>query len=143
VSELLDKCEQIARKAHEGQTRKFGEDKGKPYVIHPQRIANKMKHEALKCAAWLHDVVEDTDVKAEDLISEGIPKDIINAVCAVTKQKGESYFDFIMRIKKSGSLARMVKIGDLEDNMRNLKEGSLKDKYRLAKYILEEGLYDR
>ena len=60
---------------------------------------------------------------------------------------GENYFDFIMRIN-NGDRSRedfcgafrvgmvSVKLADLEHNMSDLNEGSLKDKYRLAHYIL-------
>jgi len=36
---IVDLCEKIGRKSHEGQIRNRGEDKGKPYIIHPERMA--------------------------------------------------------------------------------------------------------
>ena len=54
----------------------------------------------------------------------------------MTKIEGENYLDFILRAK-GNEIARQVKIADIEDNMMSLKEGSLKDKYRLARYVLK------
>lgn len=136
MNDLVEKCKRLATQAHEGQIRKFGDDKGKPYIIHPERIASKMDNHVSECVAWLHDTIEDTDIEEWDLVGLGIPFEIINAVKALTKQEGENYCDFILRVKED-VIAREVKIADIEDNMVSLKEGSLKDKYRLARYILK------
>ena len=65
----------------------------------------------------------------------GVPPEVIMGVKGMTKIEGEDYLDFILRAK-SNSFSIAVKIADIEDNMISLKEGSLKDKYRLALYIL-------
>jgi hypothetical protein len=41
-------------------------------------------------AAVLHDVVEDTEVTLNDLIEEGFPVEVIEAVTALTKLPGET-----------------------------------------------------
>jgi (p)ppGpp synthase/HD superfamily hydrolase len=127
----------IATRAHEGQVRKMGADKGKPYIIHPERIAKKFYFDDHLCAAaWLHDTLEDTDITEQNLLDEGIHPGIIELVKVVTKTKNESYLNFILRIKNSFE-ATALKIADINDNMMSLQEGSLKDKYRMALYILE------
>ena len=83
----------------------------------------------------MHDILEDTCITAETLEKCGISPIVIETVQAVTKRKGENYFDFIMRISQH-PFARELKIADLNDNMVSLEEGSLKDKYRFAHYIL-------
>lgn len=134
---ILEKCTKIARTAHQGQVRKFGDDKDKPYIVHPERVASAFKNSNLLASiAILHDVIEDTTVTEEDLRSEGIPAEIIGTVKCLSKKEGENYLDFIMRVKQN-PLACPVKIEDIKDNMSSLQEGSLKDKYRLALYILE------
>jgi hypothetical protein len=45
--------------------------------------------------------------------------------------------DFIKRARKN-SFALKIKMEDIKDNINGLQEGSLKDKYRLALYILQE-----
>jgi len=151
MKSLVETAEEIATKAHEGQIRKFGPDKGKPYIIHPKRVAEKFvnhispnspNNEELMAVALLHDVLEDTDITKEELKNLGIPENVIEQVDILTKREGEIYLDFILRIKESGdkcfnSYAMIVKKEDILDNMLSLPEGSLKDKYRLAYYILD------
>ena len=132
---LVATCTRIAENAHVGQVRTRGADKGKPYIIHPERVAFHFKDETLKAIAWLHDVIEDTPVTADDLRSDGIPENVIEAVLAVSKVKGENYLEFLQRVLQN-PLARQVKIADIEDNMISLEDGALKDKYRLALFIL-------
>jgi hypothetical protein len=45
---------------------------------------------------------------------------------------------YILKFKLYSN-AKRIKLADLEDNIMNLEEGSLKDKYRMAKWILTEG----
>lgn len=152
VDQLYNKAYKIAEQAHKGQKRKFGEDKDKDYIIHPIRVAERCKGLS-KVAAILHDTVEDTDknsflnVTVRYLLDQEMPAVIVNAIVLLSKKKGDTYFDFIMRIAKSasysgsGEIAAEVKITDLEDNMVSLSEGSMKDKYRLAKFILQKASF--
>ena len=142
MEDIVVKAEKIAHAAHQGQTRKFGADKDKPYIIHPQRVAASLADfpPEYQATAWLHDVIEDTDVTAQDLLTQGIPERVVNAVETMSKREGENYFDFIMRVRLDG-ISCKVKMADIEDNMSDLKEGSMKDKYRLSKYILKESYW--
>lgn len=139
---LVEKCREIAEKAHKGQVRRFGADRNKPYVIHPERVAARFsKDEALAAVAWLHDVAEDTDVGADGILCNSeIPRAVAHAVIDLTRKKDETYFDFIVRIANS-PMAAPVKMADLEDNMTSLEEGSLKDKYRFALDFLKKAGY--
>lgn len=137
MSEIVEKCKQIAIKAHSGQIRTIGDDKGKPYIIHPERIAARFDDEILQSVAWLHDVIEDTSITEGRLWGRGIPAEIVHAVVALTRRKNENYFYFILRVKKN-EYARQVKIADIHDNIQSLSEGSLKDKYRFASYYLKQ-----
>jgi (p)ppGpp synthase/HD superfamily hydrolase len=131
----IEIAEKIATIGHCGIYRDKGRDKGLPYIIHPTRIASKLSGSVLVASAFLHDIIEDTFITAETLEKCGISPIVIETVQAVTKRKGENYFDFIMRISQH-PFARELKIADLNDNMASLEEGSLKDKYRFAHYIL-------
>lgn len=58
----IDRARYLAQRAHAGQMRKNGTT---PYVVHVERVANKvathpLATEDMIVAAWLHDVVEDT-----------------------------------------------------------------------------------
>lgn len=131
-------AKEIATMAHKGQTRTLGPDQGKPYIIHPERVAQALKHtesDFLQAAGWLHDVLEDTYMTEEMLQYEGIDPFVISIIKTVTKLPGENYLDFILRVKRNDN-AIPVKIVDIQDNMISLEECSLKDKYRLALHIL-------
>ena len=127
----VDKAFGIARKAHEGQFDKSG----KPYIEHPKRVAEGVHGEAAKAVAYLHDVIEDTDVELEDLRKAGIPEEVIVAVEAMTHRDGEDYFDYIERLKKN-PLAREVKQADLNHNMdmSRIPDPGEADYKRLEKY---------
>ena len=122
----------FAQAAHKGQTRW---DKKTPYITHPVRVANNVPHGTCKIVAYLHDVVEDTYITLEE-IEENFGFDVKVAVEAITKRKGEEYIDYLERVK-ANDIARKVKIADINDNLRDLNKGSLRDKYILAKRFLE------
>lgn len=125
--------------AHQGQTRKFGADAGKPYFVHPARIGNQFDDPILRDAGYLHDVLEDTHITEDKLRELGVNEEVIEIVKAVTKRPGEKYFDFIMRID-SNMKAKLIKMADLRDNMSSIDEGSLKDKYRFALAFLNKDI---
>jgi hypothetical protein len=60
----------------------------------------------------------------------------MGAVVALSKKPKENYLDFLQRVLQN-PLARQVKIADIRDNMESLEDGTMKDKYRLALFILE------
>ncbi|MFS0916132.1 HD domain-containing protein [Brevibacillus sp. 179-C 1.1 NHS] len=107
----LEKAIVIATQAHAGQIDKGGN----PYILHPLRIMLKMTTEETRIAAVLHDVLEDTEVTEDELRAAGFHEKVIAAVVALTRQEEESYLEFIKRTKRD-PVARIVKLGDLEDN---------------------------
>jgi len=127
----LEDAISIAAEAHRGQRDKAGA----PYLLHPLRLMLRMDSEAAMMAAVLHDVVEDSDWTLERLRERGFSEDVVEAVACLTHRDGESYAEFVERLKPN-PLARRVKIADLEDNMNVLRVGQLgpKDFQRLEKY---------
>lgn len=111
---LVSVAENIATKAHEGQFRKGGEI---PYITHPQRVAKRVEgDEAAQAVAWLHDVLEDSDVTEEELRASRIPENVIEAVKALTKSKEISYSEYLEKVR-ANELARKVKVQDMLDNL--------------------------
>ena len=53
---------QIAKKAHSKQVDKAGKD----YNLHPMKVASYMDTDTEKAVAYLHDVLEDTNVTEDD-----------------------------------------------------------------------------
>ena len=128
---LLEQAIEIAVKAHKGQVDKGGE----PYILHPLRVMINQVDDVRKIVAVLHDVVEDSEGTLHDL-SLIFNKEIIDALDCLTRRKGESYFEYIVRIK-TNVIATQVKISDLIDNMNlgRLKEVSAEDMKRRRKYV--------
>lgn len=129
-------AEAIARRAHAGQADKSGVD----YIGHPERVAAGVRthggDDGAVAAAWLHDVLEDCDVTAGDLLEAGIPVPVVEAVRAVTKTKGETLEDYCARIRANPT-AMLVKRADLEDNTDPARTAILPEKVRVrlaAKY---------
>lgn len=87
MPEDIEKIEQAylyAKKLHDGQYRISEE----PYIIHPVEVAKiliDLKADTnTVIAAFLHDILEDTDTKPEE-IEEKFSKDVLNLVQGVTK----------------------------------------------------------
>ena len=120
-----------AFKAHEGQT----DRSGLPYIFHPYHLAEQMTNETETAAALLHDVIEDTDMTADDLRSVGISEEIITAVTLLTHEKDTDYFDYVRRLK-SNPAARAVKLADLDHNSDTTRLDTVTqhDLDRLEKY---------
>lgn len=157
-----DRAYSLAEVGHAPQKRK---GTGLPYITHPKTVAERVEHllickwknegiidpewffapliEIYKIVAILHDYVEDVEgATFEEVervllayLSPSAVRTIITALRLLTKNKGESYFHYLERIK-GNEIARFVKLRDLEHNMSDLEEGKLLDKYRLAYYYL-------
>ena len=81
--------------------------------------------------AWNHDLIEDTDCTYAKMMDAGLSLEVIVAVEALTKVKGESYEDYISRVR-ANALALFVKKADTLCNLtQSLKEGNV---YRIMKY---------
>jgi hypothetical protein len=63
--------------------------------------------------AWLHDVVEDTDVTLDE-IDRDFGRRIADAVDAITRRDGEG--DRYYRRVAANPIARLVKVHDIADN---------------------------
>lgn len=128
---MLDKAYEIANRYHKGQTDKAGKD----YMIHLETVATSFEDEDLKIVALLHDVVEDTECTYEDLEILGFGSEVIDAIKAITKIKGERYEDYLNRVFNN-ELARRVKLIDLSHNadLTRLKDISAIDMDRHIKY---------
>lgn len=127
----------VAHQAHAGQLDKAG----KPYISHPLTVMAQMDTLETKIVAVLHDAIEDSDLTIADLVRQGFPEFITDAIAAITKLDGELYEDYILRVK-SNAIARKVKIADVTHNMdlSRIANPTERDFQRLEKYkkILQE-----
>ena len=122
---------------------------GRPYTYHLKSVVDKVnflygessKLKLLQQIAWLHDIVEDTEVTPDDLSDYGFSSDVRFAVLAVSKIKGESISDYYDRVALN-KLAFKVKIADTMSNLEHsLRDGHVKRVMKYTKQIQE--LYKR
>lgn len=135
-----------AEQAHDGQRRRSGE----AYVTHPLAVANiladmHMDHQSLM-AAMLHDVIEDTGIPKEALISQfgETVAELVDGVSKLTQMdfqtKAEAQAENFQ--KMAMAMARdirviLVKLADRLHNMRTLEVLSGEKRRRIAKETLE------
>src|SRR5215212_8989407 len=124
---LIETSLHIALRAYAGKTDKAGRE----YILHPLRGMAKMKTELEMSAALLHDVIEDSEITADQLLAEGIPAEVVEAIQYLSRNENEEYPEFVARTKKN-TLAAKVKIADIEDNIDVLRLTSL-DEYDIAR----------
>ena len=124
----IHKAYELAREAHAEQKRKSGE----PYIIHPIAVATIVAEE-LKLganpviAAFLHDVVEDTDYTMDD-IRQRFGDDVAFLVSVVTKKSTGNYeiskqvdnYKQMLNSIHYDIRALLVKLADRLHNMRTL-----------------------
>lgn len=122
---------EIAKEAHAGQTDKAGLD----YILHPLQVAAEMTTDEEKAVALLHDIIEDTDVTASELLARGLPDNVVEAVKALTKKHNQNYAAYLAGVKKN-RLATAVKLADLKHNsdLTRLEKITQKDRDRAEKY---------
>jgi len=114
----LPKClaQTLAEAAHRNQFRRDGKT---PYIKHPEAVANKFENGSLEWEiAWLHDVLENTYMNAQDLLDEGIDTIVVEAVKALTMHSGEEYIVYLESVCKNQSAVR-VKIADMICNLND------------------------
>ena len=95
---------------------------GSLHIAHVARVVEvAAQSDACQRVAWLHDVLEDSDVTIDDL-RRRLPDEEVEAVLLLTHGTDESYEEYIDRLARAegnaGSLARAVKEADMLDNLR-------------------------
>ena len=119
---------EFAREAHASQKRKTGE----PYILHPIAVASICGTELMLdanpvIAAFLHDVVEDTDHTLEEIESR-FGHDVAFLVKVLTKQKKDAYVETkqvdnyrqMLDSVQYDIRALLIKLADRLHNMRTL-----------------------
>lgn len=129
--EMLRKAFELAYNAHDGQKRRSGE----PYIIHPLAVAKILAEMGMDaesvCAALLHDVVEDTEITAQE-VRNMFGEDVEHLVDGVTKlgqiplsaSKEEAQSENIRKMFLAMSQdirVIIIKLADRVHNMRTLQ----------------------
>lgn len=132
----LEVAKNVATLAHLGQKDTVT---GEPYRLHVERVAGLVEGDDAKTVAWLHDVIEDSKITAEDLRHVyKLPERIVSAVVLLTRTPPYDYAEYIARLQASGDpLAIAVKLADLRDHLTPHCSGRLRPRYERALAILE------
>lgn len=127
--EYIKKAVDLANEAHKGQTRASGEE----YILHPLSVASILisisMDPDLIAAAILHDVLEDTTIKEEE-IKQIFSEDVLDLVEGVTKinkihfkssedAQAENLRKMLLAMSKDVRVI-IVKLADRLHNMRTL-----------------------
>ena len=131
----IKKALDLAREKHSGQYDKSEDD----YIFHPIMVALQCESTNAKVVGLLHDVIEDTDTTAEELLQRGFSTTVVDALKLLTHDKSISYEDYVNRIKESrNKIAIEVKLADLTMNMDvERMNGKKPPKYDLYKWAYE------
>ena len=144
--DTLIKAYNYAKAAHINQKRASGE----PYFIHPCAVAEILMDLGLDsatiAAAFLHDVIEDTQCTAED-ISKEFGEEVLALVSGVTKlerivfkskedAEAENFRKIFVAMAKDVRVI-IIKLADRLHNMRSLNFLSYERQQRMASETLE------
>ena len=104
---------------------------GHPYIEHLYYVSNHLETYEEKVVGLLHDVIEDTYINEKVLLELKFPKNIVEAVSLLTRNKEISYDDYIDSIIQSNNLlAIKVKKVDMMHNMNKERLAALDENVR-------------
>ena len=115
----------FARNAHADQKRKYD---GRDYIVHPGRVAGMVALHPDSSATWvaaayLHDVLEDTDTTVEQLRRLFLPE-VVRIVVELTNteegNRAERKRLSNARLAHASHAAQIIKLLDREDNLTDL-----------------------
>lgn len=144
--DLIRQSYELALRQHDGQFRKSGD----PYIQHPIEVAYmlaclKVSPETI-CAGFLHDVLEDTEISKEKIISQ-FGQDVADIVDGVTKIGKLKYLTKERALAKTHqkillAMAKdirviLVKLVDRVHNMRTLEFQPREKQVKIAQETLE------
>jgi GTP diphosphokinase / guanosine-3',5'-bis(diphosphate) 3'-diphosphatase len=143
--ELIRKAYFLARDKHRGQMRKSGDD----YITHPVEVARILAGltagPGTIIAALLHDTVEDTDLKLDDVekdfgteirqLVDGVTK-ISKLSFTTTTSQAENHQKMLLAMAKDIRVV-IIKIADRLHNVRTLDSMPPDKQYKIARETLE------
>ncbi|MCD8199234.1 MAG: bifunctional (p)ppGpp synthetase/guanosine-3',5'-bis(diphosphate) 3'-pyrophosphohydrolase [Phascolarctobacterium sp.] len=143
---LVRKAYEMAADAHADQRRKSGD----PYITHPINVVNilmqlQMDEKAL-AAAFLHDVVEDTDYTIDKIKSAfgGVVANLVDGVTKLGKieyiskedRQMENYRKMFLAMAKDIRVV-IIKLADRLHNMRTLEYMPINKQHSISRETLE------
>ena len=132
----------IARRVHAAER----QEDGAPLLQHIARVALRTPAEA-RAVAWLHEALESGTVTEHELLGYGLDEDELRALRLLSRRtQSRSVQVYLAHVEliacaagRSGRLARIVKLADLEDRRRHprVRADGWSPPYELAQRRLE------
>jgi guanosine-3',5'-bis(diphosphate) 3'-pyrophosphohydrolase len=134
---MLEQAIELAVRCHAGQYRKYALGGQRlPYIVHPIEVMKTVwewgvTDPIIMAAAVLHDIIEDSDVTARQLVKD-FGEEVAKLVTELTHdpQDGDK-FEYLSRFSTSSIPALVVKLADRYCNIQ----------YRLAAYPIGVNAY--
>lgn len=121
---IIEQARRFAKRKHKGQTYNNGD-----FMQHPEQVVKILQmitdDEQLLAAAWLHDILEDTDVTFGELVFK-FGAEVADLVREVTKSGYNTFPDLSTR------KGAMLKFADRLANLSNMDSW---DENKQKKYI--------
>lgn len=139
--DLIDRALRLSTSAHQGQKRRSGED----FVSHSIAVAQILVDQLLDTtsivAALLHDVVEDSEVRLEDItrdfgpevggLVDGLTKISHLTFRSTAESQAENYRKLLLSVAKDARVI-IIKLADRLHNMRTLDWLAAEKRQRIA-----------
>ncbi|MDD3404418.1 MAG: HD domain-containing protein [Hespellia sp.] len=122
---MINKAVVFATNAHAGQFRKGTK---RPYIVHPVEVgdivASMTLDEEIRCAAVLHDTIEDCDWVTEEIISREFTPRVADIVSQESEDKSKSWIErkghTVEHIRQAPKEVQMIALADKLSNMRDI-----------------------
>jgi len=128
--DIILSAKKFAQEKHKNQKRKDGVT---PFSDHLEGVVNRLKNlgvtdKDVLCAAWLHDVIENTDVTF-DQINERFGREIAVIVLSLSKDqnipKNDREIQYITQLKKASFQTKIIKLCDISANLKDLSNAPI------------------
>jgi (p)ppGpp synthase/HD superfamily hydrolase len=137
MNDIISNASAFAIKKHGSQKRKDGIT---PYHTHLKDVVDKLIGYEITdtitlTSAWLHDVVEDTDVTFDD-IRENFGDKVAGYVDILTRTGSDDIY--ISRLTNADFNVKMIKFCDVMSNLEDLPNSNLSDADKLVYHTKKE-----
>lgn len=129
-------AELFAKKRHLGQLRKDGTT---TVYVHLKSVVNRLKNIEMidgdvLAAAWLHDIIENTDTTFDE-IDQLFGKKVALLVLSLTKDNNVSKIvqeqQYVKQLRRSSFEAKMIKLCDIASNLKQIHFSSMSKTKRI------------
>lgn len=131
-------AKQYATLKHHGQVRKGS---GIPYISHPIRVAQKLQQlgitdQEIIDAAYLHDILEDTNTTLEELQQLFTPRTCL-IVQQLTRLDTQTKAEYLKTFEKASLEAGLIKLADRLDNINDWTDMPLRSRAGYSRKALD------